>query len=165
MSISKSKRQTNAEDEVDGEEKPATQENFDLHECLYESIDDSHLDTILLPHTLSSNLETDNISSSSESITNCSYDQARYLQPFDSLSTKESSCHREEQSQSATPTMTKTNRTVIQSLCIPYSQTEADTSGYEISRDCTYDRASYLQRNNTLVDKTSYCHISDVEKS
>ncbi|CAC5426455.1 unnamed protein product [Mytilus coruscus] len=161
MCISKSKRKKN----VDKAEEHATQETFELNESLYESIDDSHLDSILLPHTFSSNLEKDNDSYSSESIINCNEDRASYLQPFTSLGTKESSCHKDEQSQNAIPSTSKINCIVDQNLCSPYPPIEADDSGYEISVDCTYDRASYLHRNNTLVDKTAYCHISEVDKS
>ncbi|CAC5426444.1 unnamed protein product [Mytilus coruscus] len=168
MCISKPKHKTNVEEEVDEAEENATQETFELHECLYESIDDSHLDSVLLPFTFSSNMEKDNYSTSSESIKNSNDHRASYLHPFTSLGTKESSFHRNEQSISAIPSTKKMNCKEDQSLCSPYppiEHVEADAAGYEISVDCTYNRASYLYRNNTLVDNTSYCHISDIEKS
>ncbi|CAC5384648.1 unnamed protein product [Mytilus coruscus] len=165
MRISKLKRVTTIEDEVDKEEKHTTQETLELHESLYETIDDSHLDSILLPHTCSSYLEKDHDSSSSESITNCTEDRASYLHPFTSLITKESSCPKEEQSQKAIPPAEKSNCTLYQSSCSLYPPIEEDASGYAISVDCTYDRASYLHRNNTIVDKTSYCRISEIGKN
>ncbi|CAC5426453.1 unnamed protein product [Mytilus coruscus] len=163
--ISKSKRKNTVEEVVDKAEEHATQETLELHESLYESIDDSHLDSILLPITFSSNLVKGYDSSSSKSMTSCNEDRARYQHSFTSLGTKESSCHKEEQSQNAIPSTIKSNCIVDQSLCSPYPPIEADDSGYEISVDCTYDRASYLHRNNTLVDNTAYCHISEVDKS
>ncbi|CAC5392623.1 unnamed protein product [Mytilus coruscus] len=163
--ISKSKRENTVEEVVDKAEEHATQETLELHESLYESIDDSHLDIILLPQTFSSNLKKDYDSSSSESMTKCNEDLASYQHPVTSLGTNESSGHKDEQSQNAIPSTKKTNCIVGQSLCSPYPPIEADASGYEISVDCTYDRASYLHRNNTLVDKTSYGTISDIDKS
>lgn len=168
MCISKQNHKTNVEEEVDETEENATQETFELHEGLYESIDDSHLDSVLLPFTINSNLEKDDDSSSSESITQCNEDRASYIHPFTILGTNESSCHRNEQSLSAIPSTKIKNYKEDQSLCSPYPPIEyvdAGAAGYEMSVDCTYDRASYLHRNNTLVDKTSYCHISDIEKS
>lgn len=138
---------------------------MELHETFYESIDDSHLDSILLPITFSSNLEKDDDSSSSESITQCNEDRASYLHPFTIVGTKESSDRKDELSQNAMPSTKKPYCIADQSSCSPYPPYEADTSCYEISVDCTYDQTSYLHRNNTVIDNTSYCHISEVDKN
>ncbi|XP_071177601.1 uncharacterized protein [Mytilus edulis] len=164
MCISKPKHKTNVEEEVDEAEALATQETFELHETLYESIDDSHLDSILLPITFSSNLEKDVDSSSVESITQCNEDRAEYLHPFTSRGTKASS-GQDEQTKNAMPSTSKPYCEVGQSLNSPYHPYESEASCYEIPVDCTYDRASYLHRNTTLVDDTSYCHISEIDKS
>ncbi|CAG2185199.1 unnamed protein product [Mytilus edulis] len=162
--ISKSNSKISVEEVVDKAGEHTTQETLELHETLYESIDDSHLDSILLPITSSSNQEKDYDSSSSESITNCNETRVCYQHPLTSLGTKEASDHKDEQSQNAMPSTIKNDCIVGQSLCSPFQPVEADASGYEISVDCTYDRASYLHRNTTLVDNTSYCHISEIDQ-
>ncbi|XP_076106136.1 uncharacterized protein LOC143074671 [Mytilus galloprovincialis] len=162
--ISKSGRKKTIE-EGDNVEEQASQESFELHESLYESIDDSNLDNTLLPHTSTSYLEKDDDSSSSESISKCNEDRASYLQPFSSSITEASSYHQDEERPKAIPSDKKDNCIVGKSSCSPYPSIEEDASGYEVSVDCTYDRATYLHRNNASVDKTSYCHISDIDKS
>lgn len=162
--ISKSNSKISIEEVVDKAGKHATQATLELHETVYESIDDSHLDSILLPITFSSNLEKDDDSSSSESVTQCNEDRASYRHPLFSLRTKISSGYKDEQSQSDIPYTEKSYCIEDQSLCSPFPQIEANTSGYEIAVDCTYDRACYLRRSNTLVDKTAYCHISEIDK-
>lgn len=158
LCISKTKRKITIE-EGDNVEEQATQGTFELHEGVYESIDESHLDRILLPHTCSSYLENDDDSSSSEIISKSNEDRASYLKPFTNHVTEESRYQQDEQHPMAIPSANKDN------ACSTYPPIEEGASGYEMPVDCTYDRATYLHRNNTLVDKTSYCHISDIDKS
>lgn len=165
LRISKSKLVKTIEEGVDNVEEHSKQEIFELHESLYETIDDGHLDRILLPQTCSSNLEKDDDSSSSESISDCNEDRASYLHPFVSPITKETRDRREEQRQKVIPIAKKSNCNLDQSSCSRYPPIEEDASGYEISVDCTYDRASYFHRNVTRVENSSYCRISDIDKS
>lgn len=165
MRISKIKRVKTIEVGVDNVEEDSTQETFELHESLYETIDDGHLDRILLPQTCSSYLVNDDDSSSSESISNFNGHRGSYLHPFFSSTTKGSSCRRVDQSQLEIQLAKNSNCIVDQSSCSRYPPIEEDDSGYEMSVDCTYDRANYFHRNNTRVENTSYCRISEIDKS
>lgn len=165
LRISKSKLVKTIEAGVDNAEEHSKQEIFELHESLYETIDDGDLDRILLPQTCSSNLKKDDDSSSSESISNCNEDRASNLHPYVSPITKETRYRREEQRQKVIPFAMQSNCILDQSYCSRYPPIEEDALGYEISVDCTYDRASYFHRNNTRVKNTSYCRISEIDKS
>ncbi|CAC5384649.1 unnamed protein product [Mytilus coruscus] len=131
-------------------------------ENVYETIDDSHLDSMLVTQTCSHTLEKDDESSSSGSSINCNDDRSIYLQPLGSLIEKDSSCHTEEHSRNIFPSANKSTCIEDQTSCNPYPAIEEDDSSSEFSEDAVYDRSSYLHPYNTLVNKTSSCHIYEI---
>ncbi|CAG2252260.1 unnamed protein product [Mytilus edulis] len=81
------------DEQTDGKIKLKINKNFQHKKLMnsmkaFETIEDGHLDRILLPRTCSSYLVNDDDSSSSESISNFNEDRASYLHPFMSSTTK-----------------------------------------------------------------------------
>ncbi|CAC5426452.1 unnamed protein product [Mytilus coruscus] len=154
----KSKRDKRTEEEVHTSDEQETQEPFALHESLYETIDDSHLDSILVPQTCNLNMEKDCNSRSSGSLANYSDDRSSYLEPFSSPITKISSCQREDQSQKTFPSAKTFICIENQNSCSPNLENDSESSSSGSSTNCNDDQSIYLQPLSSLITKDSSCH-------
>ncbi|VDI72731.1 Hypothetical predicted protein [Mytilus galloprovincialis] len=227
MRMSTSNHEKPSEEAVHSSEEQEIQEAFALHEGFYETIDDSHLDSISVLQTCNPNpghddesldsvsstnyiddrssyldpvsspitkksswlneeqsqetcsstristciqnqtsrnpyLKKDSESSISVISTNCNDDQSNYLQPLCSLISNHSSCHTEEHSHKVFPSSNHSTCIADQTTCDPYLAIEvddSDDSSTDFSEDAMHDRSSYLHPYNTLINKTSSCHI------
>ncbi|CAG2199193.1 unnamed protein product [Mytilus edulis] len=110
-----------SEEEVHSSEEQEMQEAFALHEGFYETIDDSHLDSISVLQTCNPNPGNDDESLDSVSSTNYIDDRSSYLDPVSSPPiTRKSSWLNEEQSQETFSSTRISSCIQNQTSCNPY---------------------------------------------
>ncbi|CAG2185198.1 unnamed protein product [Mytilus edulis] len=174
--MSESRREKPTEEELHISEEPEMQEAFALHEGFYETIDDSHLDSISVPQTCNPNpgnddesLDSvsstnyiddrssyldpsisgkDSESSISEISTNCNDDQSNYLQPLCSLISNNSSCHTEEHSHKVFPSANSSTCIADQTSC---------NANVDIEEDDSDDSSTEFSEDATH-DRSNYLH-------
>lgn len=117
------------------------QDTLELHDRIYEEIDESRVESILQPQKPCPNFETDECTSSSESTTRCNLP------------------NKIDETRLALPSMKKSNKSLFDNGSSSFhAATEDDSSSYDSTENCDYDRTSYLHPYNTLSGKTSNYH-------
>ncbi|CAC5426451.1 unnamed protein product [Mytilus coruscus] len=153
--MSTSKRDKPTKEEVHTSEEQDMQHAFALHESFYETIDDSHLDSILVPQTCNPNDE----SQGSVSSTICIDDRSSYLDPVSSPITSKSSWLNEEQSQKTFSSTRISTCIENQTSCSPYLEKNDESSSSRSSTNINDDQSIYLQPLSTsLITKDSSCY-------
>ncbi|VDI72732.1 Hypothetical predicted protein [Mytilus galloprovincialis] len=154
--ILKSKRdKPNEEVHISGE--PEMQQAFALHESFYETIDDSHLESISVPQTCNLNPGNDNASQSSRSLTTYNDDRSSYLDPVSSLNTKKSSFRKEKQSKKTVPPAWRSTCLENQMAFNPNLESDGESAIFGCSTNCNDDRSKYLQPVSSLIVHDSSC--------
>ncbi|CAC5426443.1 unnamed protein product [Mytilus coruscus] len=161
MRMSKSKRDKPSEEEEHTSDAHGTLEAFALHESLYEIIDDSYLDSILVPQTGNPNPGNNDESQSSGSSTNCNDDRSSYLDPFRSPITKKSSCQKEEQSLKTFSSTKISTFIKNQTSCSPYLEKNDESSSSRCSINCNDDQSIYLQPLSSLKTNDISCNTEE----
>ncbi|CAC5426450.1 C1QL [Mytilus coruscus] len=162
MRMSKSKRdKTETEGGVHTSEEHGTQEALALQESFYETIDDSHLDSVLVPQTCNLNLEKDGNSRSFGGSANYNDDRSSYIEPVSSPITKISSCQREKQSQKTFPSAKTFICIENQNSCSPNLENDSESSSSGSSTNCNDDQSIYLQPLSSFIKKDSSCHTEE----
>lgn len=153
----KSKRDKPTEEEVHISEEPDMQQAFALHESFYETIDDSHLDSISVPQSCNPNPGNDNASQSSRSSTTYNDDRSSYLDPVCSPNTKKSCFRKEKQSKKTVPPARKSTCLENQTAFSPNLESEGESAIFGCSTNCNDDRSKYLQPVSSLIVHDSSC--------
>lgn len=163
--LSKSRGVKPIEEEDHLPEEHRTLEAFGLHESVYEIIDDSHLDIILVPQTFNRHLEYDDESRSSGSSANRNIDRSSYLDPVSNRVTKKSMCQKEKQ-------IKKTFPTAKQSICIenqrafsPNLESDGESSIFGSSTNRNDDRSNYLPPVSSLIVNDISCNTEEESRT
>lgn len=130
------------------------QDTLELHERLYEEIDESKFESILHSPTCSPNLNKVDGSLGVDSASNCN------------LNTINKSLGQENgNSQKAVSLLKTFNKGIVVQSSFCYPVIEEDLSSSESREDCDYDRTSYLHPYNILSAKRSSNSNSTVESN
>lgn len=156
--LSKSRRVKPTEEEQHLPEEHRTLEAFALHESVYEIIDDSHLDIVLVPQTFNRNLEYDDESRSSGSSANRNIDRSSYLDPVSNHVTKKSMCQKEKEIKKTFPTAKQSIGIKNQMAFSPNLESDGESSISEITRKCNDDRSNYLPPVSSLILNDISCN-------
>lgn len=145
---SESKSVETNKNEVQNTAGNTKQDTLELHDRIYEEIDESRVESILHPQIPCPNFETDECTSSSESTARCNLP------------------NKIDETRLALPSVKKSNKSLLDKGSSSFhAATEDDSSSYGSTENCDYDRTSYLHPYNTLSSKASNYHTYGYAKN